>query len=391
MGMIATPKPTRWSSLNLNPARRHGTKAAALGLVSALLMLTAVNVQASGGWSVVTSPNKGSSSELSGVSCSTQSLCLSVGTYATSSQGTLSEKWNGSTVAVVTSPAPSGSKEVEFNAISCPTATFCMGVGRAYKSGSDLLLAEKWNGSKWTMLTTPSLGVDQADDLYGVSCKSATWCMAVGWWTVDPENALAMLWNGSTWTQETVPNTNSTDDNDLNSISCTSTSFCIAVGDTSADDQLIDRWNGSSWSIVSSTGNRALDGVRCRSTTFCIAVGAQGSTPVDTLVEKWNGATWSVMSSPNVSGSTANFLLSVSCTGTTFCMAGGWYQGSGSDQFTLTEVYNGSTWSIVPSINPSSTFDVINSVSCTTASGGNFCLAVGRQVSYRTLVEKYTP
>lgn len=253
------------------------------------------------------------------------------------------------------------------------------------------MLAEDWNGSRWTELTTPSLGVDQSDDVYGVSCKSANWCMAVGWWTIDPDNALAMLWNGSTWTQETVPNTNSTDDNQLNSISCVSTSFCIAVGFTSGNDQLIDRWNGTTWSIVSSTANYALDGVRCRSTTFCIAVGAQGSSTVDTVVEKWNGATWSVMSSPNVSGSTANFLLSVSCTGTTFCMAGGYYVSSGGSRLTLTEVWTGGTWSIVPSINPNAGENEIRSVSCTTAPGGNFCLAVGwESPSSATLVEKYS-
>jgi hypothetical protein len=384
-----SPQPTRRSLLNLHAGRRRRSEVAVLGLVSALLMMTAVTAQASGGWSLVTSPSKGSSSELSGVACSNQNLCLSVGTYALSpTTKTLSEKWNGSTVAVAKSPTPSGSKTVEFNAISCPTTTFCMGVGRVFKSGSDVVLAETWNGSKWTTLPTPSLGVDQADDVLGVSCKSPTWCMLVGWWTIDPENALALLWNGGTWTLETVPNTNSVDDNVLTSISCVTTSFCIAAGWTDGNTQLIDRWNGSSWSIVSSTANLALYGVRCRSTTFCIAVGAQGSSTVDTLVEQWNGATWTVISSPNVSGSTANFLLSVSCTGTTFCMAGGYYLGSGSTEFTLTEVWTGATWSIVPSINPDSTFDRINSVSCTTASAGNFCLAVGME-GFLTLVEKY--
>jgi hypothetical protein len=382
-----SPEAIRGSLLTLNAARRHGSKVAALGMVSAMLVLTAVSAQASGGWSVVTSPNEGTSSELSGVACSTQSLCLSVGTYSSSSAAkTLSEKWNGSGVVVVPSPTPAG-QYVEFNSISCPTAKFCMGVGRVYKSGSDLMLVETWNGTKWTVVPTPSLGVDQADDLYGVSCKNAKWCMAVGWWTIDPENALAMLWTGRTWTQETVPNTNSTDDNDLNAISCVTTSFCIAVGDTSAGDQLIDRWNGTSWSIVSSAANYALNGVRCRSTTFCMAVGAQGGG--DTLVEKWNGATWSVMSSPNVSGSSGNFLQSVSCTGTTFCMAAGYDLGSGTTEFTLTEVWTGGAWSIVPSINPSSSYDLISSVSCTTASGGNFCLAVGAEGS-DTLVEKYS-
>jgi len=95
-----------------------------------------------------------------------------------------------------------------------------------------------------------------------------------------------------------------------------------------------------------------------------------------------------VLSTPNVSGSPANFLESVSCTSTTFCMAGGDSQGSGSTQDTLTETWNGSSWAIVPSISPTSD-SVINSVSCTTATGGNFCLGVGESTG-KTLVEKYS-
>ncbi len=213
--------------------------------------------------------------------------------------------------------------------------------------------------------------------------------MAVGWWTIEPENSLAMLWNGSSWTMKTVPDSSGTDDNYLNSVSCVSTSFCIAVG--AANGQVIDKWNGTSWSIVSTTANRALNGVRCRSTSFCIAVGAQGnSAVVKTLIERWNGSTWSTMPSPNISGSPANFLESVSCTGTTFCMAGGNYIGSGATQLNLTEDWSGGAWALVPSPNPSSTTDGINSVSCTTATGGgNFCLAVGSEAGL-TLVEKYS-
>jgi hypothetical protein len=372
---------------------RLGTKAAVLGIAGVLLMSTAVNVQASSPqWALVSSPNKGTSSELSGVSCSDQTHCMTVGSYVSSGAGrTLSEKWNGTNMTIVPSPPSGGSVEIEFNAISCVSTKFCMAVGRQYKGGTDLLLAEKWNGKKWTQLPTPNLGLSAFDDLYGVSCKSSTWCMAVGWWTTQPEESYSMLWNGSSWTSETVPDTNSTDDNQLNSVSCVTTTFCVGVGFTSANDQLIDQWNGTTWSIVSTTANDALYGVRCRTTTFCMAVGAQGSSTANTLVEQWNGAAWSAMTSPNVSGSTADFLLSVSCTGTTFCMAGGDYLGSGSTRLTLTEDWTGgSTWHLVSSPNPSPTDDGINSVSCTVATGGgNFCLGVGSEAGL-TLVEKYS-
>jgi hypothetical protein len=355
--------------------------------VGALLMMTALSVDAAG-WTVVTSPNVGTSSALSAVSCASSSLCLAVGVSSTApSVGKpLSEKWNGTKMTVVPSP-PLGSNVIELNGISCTSASFCIAVGRVFKSGGDQILSEKWNGSTWTKLTSPTMGPGASVDLLGVSCKSTTFCMAVGWWTFEPTEAFAMQWNGSSWTVETVPNDGNTEDNMLKSVSCATTSFCIAVG--SGPGQLIDRWNGTDWSIVSTTANFALNGVRCRSTTFCIAVGAQGNSSfVGTLAEKWNGTTWSVLSTPNVSGSPANFLNSVSCTSATFCMAGGEDQSSGSTQATLTEVWNGSTWAIVPSGSPGSD-DMINSVSCTAATGGNFCLAVGDK-STLTLVEKYS-
>ncbi len=373
---------------NVIAVGRRRTKALAVAALGALLVLSAVNVEAAG-WTVVTSPNVGSSSSLSAVSCASSKLCLAVGvsSSAPSVQKTLSEKWNGTKMTVVPSP-PSGSfTNIELNGISCTSASFCIAVGRLYKSGGDQILTEKWNGSNWTQLTSPAMGPDAFVDILGVSCKSTTFCMAVGWWTDEPSEAFAMKWNGTSWTVETVPNDGNTEDNILESVSCPTTTFCIAVGN--GPGQLIDRWNGSVWSIVSTTANFGLDGVRCRSTTFCMAVGAKSAgANTDTLAEQWNGTTWSVLTTPNVSGSPGNILLSVSCTGTTFCMAGGYAQGSGVTRDTLTEVWNGSTWAIAPSVSPTSD-SVINSVSCTTAMGSNFCLAVGESTG-KTLVEKYS-
>ncbi len=369
-----------------------GTKVAVLGMVGALLALTAVTADAAGPkWTVVSSPNKGNPSTLSGVSCISPTLCIAVGDSGLQgSEKTLSEKWNGTKLTVVPSPPTTGSEVIELNGISCVSASFCIAVGRQFKSGGDVILSEKWNGSTWSLLTSPTIGPDASLDLNSVSCKTSTFCMAVGWFVGEPAEAFAMKWNGSSWATEAVPDDSNTDDNILKSVSCPTTTLCIAVG-TGASGQLIDKWNGTTWSIVSNTANFALFGVRCRSTTFCMAVGAKAGmgTNVVTLAEKFNGTTWSVLTSPNVSGSPADFLLSVSCTGTTFCMAAGQDQGSGTTEKTLTEQWNGTKWSVVTSPNTSSSLNIINSVSCTTATGGNFCLAVG-QAAELTLVEKYS-
>jgi len=43
----------------------------------------------------------------------------------------------------------------------------------------------------------------------------------------------------------------------------------------------------------------SLAGVSCRSRTFCIAVGASLS---GTLTERWNGSSWSILPTPNPPG-----------------------------------------------------------------------------------------
>ena len=71
------------------------------------------------------------------------------------------------------------------------------------------------------------------------------------------------------------------------------------------DKTLVERWNGTSWSIVTSPNPSGatfavLSGVSCPSTTSCYAVGE--SALDKTLVEHWNGTSWSIVASPNPSG-----------------------------------------------------------------------------------------
>jgi hypothetical protein len=80
-----------------------------------------------------------------------------------------------------------------------------------------------------------------------------------------------------------------------------------------------------------------LQSVSCVSTDFCMAAGyalaatTQGSQP-QTLIEQWNGTSWSIDSSPNqtvavsnLSGIVDNQLFGVSCASESSCMAVGEY------------------------------------------------------------------
>ncbi len=299
-------------------------------------------------------------------------------------------------MSVVTAAPSAGYTEAELNAVSCVSTTFCVAVGRYYKGGADHMILDKWNGTALVSMPVPHIfGPGATVDLYGVSCKATTFCIAVGSYTIEPTYPFSLKWNGSSWSQETVPAPSSTDDMQLSGVSCTSASFCMAVGYTGLD-QFIVRWNGSSWSIVDdTTSDLNPAAVRCRSTTFCMAVGTSysGGPNENSLAEEWNGSSWSVLSTPNISGQ-STWLTSVSCTGSAFCMASGYSSNTTPDTVsTLNEAWNGATWSIVTTVDPTSPYDLLPGVSCTVSGSSQFCLAVGNDYNgsvQDTLVERYS-
>jgi hypothetical protein len=163
--------------------------------------------------------------------------------------------------------------------------------------------------------------------------------------------------------------------------------FCMAVGSyqgATAELTLAEVWNGTGWTIVpspngSTTDFNQLSSVSCASAASCVAVGAYSNGTSDfTLGESWDGHSWTI--SPTVNPSTASgnpsqSLSGVACTSSTSCTAVGGYSIDVNTAQTLVETWDGHTWSVVPSANTSSTdADYLNSVSCSTPTS---CMAVG--------------
>jgi hypothetical protein len=181
-----------------------------------------------------------------------------------------------------------------------------------------------------------------------------------------------------TWSVTPTPNTAPNLTNTLLTVSCPVPNTCTAVGlhrDASGDDHpLIESATGGGWTIVpspspTSATNSFLVGISCVSTTSCTAVGDSWTTFGDnkTLIESWNGTEWSVVPSPNTTDA-FNVLDSVSCSTATDCVAVG---GAGSTS--LVETLAGGTWTITPAPGPGFGAGYFG-VSCT-APGS--CTAVG--------------
>ena len=337
---------------------------------------------------------------LFGASCTSASACMAVGNYKIGNGNTgtyppLSEQWDGTSWTALSTPSPAGSVTTTLNGVSCTSAKACTAVGNYYVTGGNTsTLAERWDGTSWTVQPTPNPAVATGSFLNGVSCTSATACTAVGYTGVTPAGGgnsypgtLAERWDGTSWTVQPTPNPAGSTDTFLTGVSCTSASACTAVGQymdsaTNVAVSLAERWDGTSWT-VQPTPNPAgsvgdwLGGVSCTSATACVAVGgyntnAKSATDFQ-LAERWDGTSWTIQVTPQPQQE--SYLNGVSCTSDTACTAVGTNVSGSGDGPPLAEVWDGTNWTTQTAPNQEgSTSGHLNAVSCTLVSA---CAAVG--------------
>src|SRR5258707_6191390 len=198
-------------------------------------------------------------------------------------------------------PAFSGSRPpglAGLSGVSCVSASFCMAVGdflsptvtTSYPPGIIRSLAEEWNGSSWRVLrSAEAVGV-----LDAVSCTSASFCMAVGGGNlVGP--SLAEAWNGRTLRVVKTPSASP----HLSAVSCATASFCVGAPSSTASN-VAQVWNGRTWQPMNMSGDGCvafsslLAEVSCPSAGHCMAVGTYANHAGTAALSKalrWNGNT----------------------------------------------------------------------------------------------------
>lgn len=360
-------------------------------------------------WSVTPTPNRGTGTDqLFGVSCPGPEFCMAAGNFGGGIK-TLAAAWNGRAWSIIPSPTPRDSASpVGLSGVSCTSSSFCVAVGvdEPRRTVTERPLVETWNGKAWSITPSPNVSKPPGNDseLLGVSCLSATRCIAVGSRGEASRGTvtLAESWNGKAWSviPSPSPGTNSA----LRSVTCRSAASCVAVGahlGTFGLLTLAESWNGSRWSLVPSPnaarrGNNFFTGVSCPGAANCEAVGGFNvpAGPNRNLAESWNGKRWSIVTIPN-RGPLGNNLGGVSCTNTSNCVTAGFSRygpphGPGNGK-TLIESWNGSRWAITPSPSPRPDNELF-AVTCTSATS---CTAAGfagtgSLLSDKTLVETGT-
>jgi hypothetical protein len=372
-----------------------------VALVGALMVSlgTVTSGFAAGGtnptWVVQSTPNPSAvhTSVLYGVSCPSSSACSAVGGYFNGAvESTLAERWSGTGWAAQATPNPSGAQDSGLVGVSCASTSVCTAVGSYTNgSGTPLTLAEHWNGAGWAIQSTPNPSGAKSSVLSAVSCSSASACTAVGNYTNSSGTYLTLAehWNGATWAVQATPNPTGARYSVLSGVSCPSSTACIAVGQylnsASVMVTLAERWNGTIWAVQATpnpTGATSSDlsGVSCWAVTACVAVGDSYKSPTQaTLAERWNGTSWVIQSSPNPTGAELSVLSDVSCFSATACAAAGYYYGASTVDLTLAERWNGTSWAVQVTPNPTGAqSSILSGVSCSSSSA---CTTVGNEVN----------
>ena len=117
----------------------------------------------------------------------------------------------------------------------------------------------------------------------------------------------------------------------------------LCYGGQPPQRDLTESWNGSAWTEMAGDLNTARSQAASGGSQTS-AIYAGGTPPVMGTTEIYNGSTWST--SP-ASLNTARYGVAGAVTDSTNAIAFGGYAPTSSDEVTLTEKFNGTTWTEV--------------------------------------------
>ena len=299
----------------------------------------------------------------------------------------------GSAWTALRTPNPPGARYSVLSGVSCASRTVCTAVGYfTNRSRTGVTLAERWNGTRWSIQRTPNLRGATSSLLFGVSCASRTACTAVGSVTDSAGTTVPLVerWNGARWSTQDTPKPSPATGGGVSylaGVSCASTTVCVAIGHSgnsggTAGVTLAERWNGTRWAIERTpdpvgASVSFLSGVSCSGLMSCTAAGffINAAGGGETLAERWNGSSWSVQPTPTPAGATYVQLLGVSCASPMSCTTAGFFTGVTGIQVMLAEHWNGTDWVIEGTrYPPGARYVQLLGVSCASPTS---CTAVG--------------
>jgi hypothetical protein len=230
-------------------------------------------------WALAPSPNPSwFGNQLLSVSCSSLFRCAAVGSLSDMHGYVypIALDWNGFEWSVGNPPYEGILVPNVLAGVSCSSDTRCVAVGSTEDDSQQFTaLVDRWNSKKWSNEPVPQPDATSRA-LAGIACSSVARCVAVG---QEGAAALVERRDSTGWSLEPSAHLSAAFVA-LSGVACPSASRCLAVGGVGADARhqkpLIESARGSTWSRVTAPatgGDDTLASVACASTIVCFAVG----------------------------------------------------------------------------------------------------------------------
>jgi hypothetical protein len=300
-------------------------------------------VAATSGLQVVPSPTIANSQLLS-TAAITASDIWAVGDVLGSggSFSTLAEHFDGTSWSVVSTPTPP--KGGELFGVVAGARSDVWAVGEQGPSTSHQPLIEHWDGTSWSIVASPNLAA--GGGLNAVTMVSSSNVWAVGF-NSNSSDALVEHWDGTSW--NVVASPAFTGAGAQNGVSADASNDVWVVGAVQSGPTIL-HFDGTSWSQVTGlAGNAAHNAVTALSPTDVWVVGDERTSTkhVRAMIRHWDGTSWAIVPSPDPSKTMSSFLYGVASVSASDIWAVGYVGGQ-----TLTEHWDGSSWRIISSPNP---------------------------------------
>ena len=179
---------------------------------------------------------------------------------------TVALHYDGTSWSVVDSTSP-GTFDNNFNAVKAVSSNDVWAVGEACVTNgcaSSQSLIEHWDGTAWTVSTSPSPGsvrsvLASVDAVVGDAWAVGQACSDA---LCTAGQSVALHWNGTAWAAVSTPNPGTLDTH-LNAVTIAAPGDVWAVGSQTSDGtnytNALLHWNGSAWSALSVGGPGSVD------------------------------------------------------------------------------------------------------------------------------------
>jgi hypothetical protein len=256
----------------------------------------------------------------------------------------------GSIVQVVPTPNQNPNSELFAASSSSPNDIWAVGQSTIH-----------FDGTTWTAFPAPMIKGDNNSFLQGVVAISPTLAWAAGNVTdgAHPGQVIER-WDGSKWSLFPGPKFGKKDRADVFAMTSSSANDVWAIGSlvnlgTGSVSPLFEHWNGTAWTATTGeSSNEFLFGASADAANDAWAVGFNGSDNIETSAMHWDGTNWKRVATPNV-GEGTNKLNAVLALAPNDVWAVGFSTTVAppkeAAKLTLIEHFDGTKWAVVPSPN----------------------------------------